>query len=451
MGDLFQGKRIGILGLGPRTGVSLVRYVSRIGGYPVALDDRSPQELTENLALLSDLSERLEVTSPQPEAVDSLDFLLLSPGVSVRHPAVSRAKDRNIPVWSEIELAASRLKGKLIAITGTNGKSTTTSLIAHILKHEGYKVFAGGNLGRPLIEAVEETYDYVVAEISSFQLEAVEKFRPLVGVLLNISPNHLDRHETMEAYVALKMRLFACMEEEDCIVVNGDDPYGQTLAKETPSKVTFFSTQRKVGRGVFLEGDKISFSDGTSIPWEKSFLPGLHNRQNILAACAVGWRLGCSPQSMGRSISQFRGLPLRFERLGEFDGVEFVNDAKSTTPESTAAAMRAVDRPFIWVAGGRNKGAGYQPLAEELKRQDLVKQAIFFGEAATELGREFSFVPAAQVKTLDEAFARALGHAGKGDTILFSPALASFDQYASFEERGDHFSSLVRDHFGGSR
>ena len=440
----LKGKRVAVIGLGIRTGVSLVRYLCSSGALVTAYDQKKRAELQDSLNAVEGLRFDLDIGCPNPSQLVSRELVLLSPGVSAHSPYLQDARRKGIPILSEVEFAYRLLKSPLIAVTGTNGKSTTTALIAHILKVWGKNVFAGGNLGTPLIQAVDKEYDFVVAEISSFHLEAVESFHPSIAVLLNIFPNHLDRHGDMETYVQCKSRIFSNFQGEDRAVLNEDDPTCKKILSSIRSKAWTFSLNPWSDAQVRLQGRKVILSTGESLTITGFSLLGRHNLENALAACAVSHALGCPPQIIEQGITTFKALPHRLQHVARIDHVDFINDSKSTTPESTAVALKALDTPIILLAGGRSKGASYKGLGDVANK--CVRTTILFGEAAMEMAKDFKGSRHETVETLADGFLRATQIAEQGDTILLSPANSSFDQFENFEKRGEAFAKLVHEH-----
>ncbi|HLG19071.1 MAG TPA: UDP-N-acetylmuramoyl-L-alanine--D-glutamate ligase [Bdellovibrionota bacterium] len=440
--ETLQGKRIAVIGLGPRTGVSLVRYLCTSGANVIAYDRRSESDLGESLRPLSGLRFDREFGTEDPRRIDGADLVLVSPGVPSDTKFLSRLRSRGKSIWSEIEFASRRLRIPVIAVTGSNGKSTTTALIAHILSHSGKRVFCGGNLGTPLIEAVDKPYDVAVAEISSFQLEAVETFHPRVGVLLNISPNHLDRHKDLRTYAGLKERLFDHMTSGNRAILNQDDATCLEIARRIHANVWFFSLRKNSDAQIRLQDGFISLPNGEKVSMRSYRLPGSHNLENALAAAGAAASMDCPSSLIEKAISTFEALPHRLQPVATIDQVRFINDSKSTTPDSAVRALESFPNPIVLLAGGRPKGASYAKLARAA--QGKVRSAFFYGEAAEEMARAFSSVPHRVVKTLSEALSAALSVAQSGDVVLLSPANASFDQFKDFEDRGRTFAALVK-------
>jgi UDP-N-acetylmuramoylalanine--D-glutamate ligase len=440
------GKRYAVVGLGARTGVSLVKYLCSRGAQVSAYDSKEKRELSASLSALRGLNFDLQA-GPAWKDIENSDAVLVSPGVPIDAPALQGAIRRGIPVLSEIEFASRQISAPMIAITGTNGKSTTTSMVAHIFQAWGKKVFAGGNLGTPLIDAAEKDFDFAVVEVSSFQLEAVDEFHPKVGMLLNLSPNHLDRHKSMEVYAALKARLFARMDENDVAIFNGDDPACLNIAKQIRAKTLFFSSGANSKADVVIEGDRLKMKSG-QLSLSKLSLPGSHNRENAAAAAAAAHACGCPLDLIEKAFGTFAGLPHRLERVGEWNGVLFVNDSKSTSPDATEKAVRSFVRPVVLLAGGLPKGASYESLSSV---RDRIKKAILFGPAGANMVSAFSPDQVIRATGMKDAVNRAMESSERGDVVLLSPANSSFDEFVDYEERGEVFKSYVKERFRGKR
>ncbi len=438
----LKGKNITVLGLGIRTGVSLVRYLCSQGASVHVYDRREEGALQNELAALHGCSFQLEAGSDAPQGLTGTDLILLSPGIQIDSPFLEDPRKKGVPIWSEIELAGRLIKAPILAITGTNGKSTTTSLLAHILESWGKKVFAGGNLGNPLINATKDSYDYVVAEISSFQLEAVEEFQPEVAVLLNISPNHLDRHRDMQTYIACKEKLFSRMGKTNRAFLNADDEVCHQIGPHLNCETHPFSAMGDPEAHAWIKENNVVLPSGETVSLSGLKLHGNHNRENALAAILVARSLGCSISVMESALSTFNPLPHRLQEVGRLGQVRFVNDSKSTTPLSTLRALESFAQPILWMAGGKSKVNSFEHLGPKAKEH--VKHAFFFGECASMMEKDLSSsIPVSVFSTMEEAFRAAIQKAGNHDVVLLSPANASFDQFKNFEERGEVFARFV--------
>ena len=396
------------------------------------------------------------------EVLKGVDLVVVSPGVQGRLPLLREAEARGIPVWSEIELAWRFARGPLVAVTGTNGKTTTVSMIAAILKREGMAAVAAGNIGRPLIAAVEEAGPGapLVVEVSSFQLYYIHTFRPRVSVLLNIAEDHFDWHADLEDYVASKSRIWMNQRGEDYVVCNLDDPLCLRAVEGAAAKMVYFSRSEKEEAEVFLREGVLCYRASlhnleSREPWpimraDELALPGEHNLENAMAAAAAAMALGVSAQGAGEALRGFRGLPHRLQMVGEVGGVRFCDDSKATNPHAAARALSAFAEPLLVILGGRNKGLPFEQLAEmlgERSREGGLRMVYAVGEAAEEIATALAVVrpplPVRRMDRLEEVFADLPGRARPGDVVLFSPACASFDRYRDYKERGRHFQQLV--------
>jgi len=442
----LAGKRVLVVGLA-RTGIVTALFSSGYGATVTATDERPESEMAETAAKLRAAGVKLELGGHTLESFLQQDLIVLSPGVPSNLPALVQARARNIPVWSEIELAWRFLRGKLVAITGSNGKTTTTSLVAHILKTANIPVMVGGNIGTPLLALVENSADstVTVAEISSFQLETIESFRPEIGVLLNLTPDHLDRHASFDEYASAKMRMFENQLERDAAVLNADDP---EITRRMPSKphIFWFSRQKRVATGAFLRDEQIFFrDDGSEVALarrEEIPLRGEHNIENVLAACAAAYLAGAEPAAIALGVKTFKGVEHRLEFVAEISGVRFYNDSKATNVDAALKAIEAFDGPLVVILGGKDKGSPYTPLREPLRER--ARLGILIGAAAEKIAHELGdAVRTVHAETLERALQVAWQNAQPGDTVLLAPACASFDQFENYEHRGRVFKELV--------
>jgi len=442
----FQGKRVLVVGLA-RTGVAVSLFAAGYGATVTATDERPESALGDTAARLRAAGVKLELGGHPSSIFFEQDLIVVSPGVPANLAPMVLAHVGGVPVWGEIELAWRFLRGKLVAITGSNGKTTTTSLVGHILESAGTPTLVGGNIGAPLISLVESSTDstVTVAEVSSFQLETIEAFRPEIGVLLNLTPDHLDRHASFDEYAAAKMRLFENQLERDFAILNADDP---EVTKRMPSKshVFWFSRQKRVAEGAFLLDDQIVFRlDGSeTVIGRRSDIPlrGEHNVENVLAACAAAYLAGAAPSAIASGVKTFRGVEHRLEFVAEISGVSFYNDSKATNVDAALKAVEAFPGPLFVILGGKDKGAPYTPLAEALRTKG--RAALLIGEAADKIAADLGdAVPCLRAGTLDRAVEMAAGRARPGDTVLLAPACSSFDQFENYEQRGRVFKQLV--------
>ena len=442
----LAGKRVLVVGLA-RTGAAVGLFTAGYGASVTVTDEKSEAELGDAAAKLRAAGVKLELGGHMPATFLAQDLIVVSPGVPTKLPALELARAGGIPVWSEIELAWRFLRGKLVAITGSNGKTTTTSLVAHILKTAGIPTLVGGNIGVPLLALVESSTDstVTVAEISSFQLETIEAFRPEIGVLLNLTPDHLDRHASFEEYAAAKMRMFANQLERDAAVLNADDP---EVTRRMPSRahIYWFSRQKRVAEGAFLKDDQIIFRhDGTETPLarrEEIPLRGEHNVENVLAACAAAYLAGAEPAAIAGGVKTFRGVEHRLEFVAEVGGIAFYNDSKATNVDATLKAIEAFSGPMLVILGGKDKGSPYTPLIEPLRGR--ARLVLLIGAAAEKIAADLGdAVPLERAGNMDRAVRIAFEHAKPGDIVLLAPACSSFDQFENYEHRGRAFKEIV--------
>ncbi len=446
LGFDLSGKRVLVVGLA-RTGVVTSLFSAGYGAAVTATDERPESELAETAAQLRAAGVKLELGGHVDASFLEQDLIVVSPGVPANLPPLELARKRGIPVWSEIELAWRYLRGKLVAITGSNGKTTTTALLAHILQTSNIPTLVGGNIGTPLLALVETSTDpaVTVAEISSFQLETIDKFRPEIGVLLNLTPDHLDRHGTFEEYAHAKMRMFENQLERDMAVLNADDP---EITKRMPAKphIFWFSRQKRVAAGAFLRDNEIIFrnegSEAVLARRDQIPLRGEHNVENVLAACAAAYLAGATPAAIASGVKSFRGVEHRLEFAGEVSGVQFYNDSKATNVDATVKAIEAFPGPLLVILGGKDKGSPYTPLRDLL--HERARLALLIGEAAPKIAADLEgAVEIRQAGTLERAMQLAIEAAQPGDTVLLAPACSSFDQFENYEQRGRAFKELV--------
>ncbi len=430
---MTRSQRILVLGMG-RSGRAAAALLRR-GGADLCLYDRDASRVDE--ARIS-LGGELRVASGEtPPDFDGFDRVVASPGLRL-------APDpRLVP---EVELAAEHLRAPLIGVTGTNGKSTTVVLIGEMLSASGMRAGVGGNLGTPLCELVQEPADWVVAELSSFQLEHARKLRVRIAVLLNLAPDHLDRHGDLATYAAAKAKLAELQQESDTLVANADDTWAQAVAERAPGRPLFFSTARQLEEGAWRDGDELVLGregqDELRVPIDQLSRACRAHLPNALAAWLASAEAGAAAPAMLDVLRDFAGLPHRSEPVCTRSGVHYVNDSKATNPAAAAACVDAQHAPLWWLAGGRGKGADFTPLA---RVNATVRTAFVFGEAAQELDAVLSSrMQVVRVESLDAALHQAARRAQPGDVVLLSPACASHDQFESFEARGERFSELAR-------
>jgi len=442
----LRNKRVLVVGLA-RTGLATALFCAARGARVTATDTRTEKELSDTVATLQKAGVALELGGHRQEMVLDADLIIPSPGVPADAPLLQFARAKDVTIWSEVELASRFLKGRLIGITGSNGKTTTTSLIEHILKNTGFSTILAGNIGMPLISCVEKTSDksITVAELSSFQLELIEKFRPNISVFLNLTPDHLDRHHTLESYGAAKARIFENQTEADSAVLNADDP-GTTPYAPAKPQVFWLSRKQRVAQGVFLRGKEILFRrDGVeeaALKLADIPLPGAHNVENVLAAVAATRLAGAEPSAIAKGVRSFAGVEHRLEFVAEIAGVRFYNDSKATNVDATLKALDAFPGRILIILGGKDKGSDYTVLQAPLRGKAIL--ALLIGAAAGKIEKQIAgSVAIEQAGTIERAVETAAHAARAGDVVLLAPACASFDQFQNYEHRGRVFKELV--------
>ena len=446
LGVDLEGKRLLVVGLA-RTGIVVSLLCAAYGARVTATDEKPESGLSGAAEKLRAAGVTLELGAHHSETFVNQDLIIVSPGVPAKMPPLQLARNRGIPVWSEIELAWRLIRGKLVAITGSNGKTTTTALVAHILKSAKIPVLVGGNIGTPLLATVEASSDstVTVAEVSSFQLETIEAFRPDVGVFLNLTPDHIDRHGSFEEYARAKQRLFENMLDRDAAVLNADDP--EVARRGPPRGQTFwFSRQKRLAAGAFLRGDEILFRrDGSeSVLMRRSdiSLRGEHNLEDVLAASVAAILAGAPTDTIAAAVRTFPGVEHRLEYVAEIRGVSFYNDSKATNVDAALKAIGAFPGSLFVILGGKDKGSPYAPLREPLREK--AKRVLLIGAAANKIREELDGAVAMEhAGTLERAITMAFEQAKPGDTVLLAPACSSFDQFENFEQRGRAFKEIV--------
>ncbi len=430
-----------------RTGEALARFLVGRGARVRVSDKKPAGAFGRKLRPFEERGVVFEMGGHRPESFLAADLIVPSPGVPPL-PEIRAARDRGVPVLSEIELAFLFLRGRIVGITGSNGKSTTTTLVYRILKDAGLRARLAGNIGTPLVSFVDRSRDadLYVTEISSFQLEYTERFAPAVAALLNVSENHLDWHGSFESYFAAKKKLVLRLGPEGRVVLNRDDARVWGLRAEAAAPVYGFSRARRPVRGAFLDDGWIVTRDGAAeriVPASRIKLPGAHNLENVLAAALIGRLCGAPASSMRRTIEAFRGLEHRLEDVMRVGGVRFVNDSKATTVDATLKALASFDRPIVLILGGRGKGGDFSPLRPEVRKR--VRAVVLVGEAADKIDKALGgVVPVVRAVNYREVVRAAFGLAARGDVVLLAPACTSWDMFRNFEERGRTFKREVR-------
>lgn len=383
------------------------------------------------------------------ELLDGLDLTVMSPGVPTDLPVVEKMRERNIPIWGEIELAYVFGKGDVLAITGTNGKTTTTALLGEIMKDAGKSTYVVGNIGNPYTDIAAQTAEdsVIVAEMSSFQLETVHTFAPKVSAILNITPDHLNRHHTMEAYIEAKENIAKNQGPQDVCVLNYEDEVLRAFGEKIHTRVLYFSSQRKLNKGVYLEDGKIMLNLNGEVCLchvDELHLLGVHNYENVMAAAAMAASYGIAIESIRRTVKAFQGVEHRIEFVAEKNGVAYYNDSKGTNPDAAIRGIRAMKRPTVLIGGGYDKESSYEEWIDAFDGK--VKKLVLIGatrEKIADAARKQGFKDIEFADTFEEAFQICADTAVPGDAVLLSPACASWGMFKNYEERGDKFKELV--------
>ncbi|HET7875419.1 MAG TPA: UDP-N-acetylmuramoyl-L-alanine--D-glutamate ligase [Methylomirabilota bacterium] len=445
----LDGRSVAVVGLA-RSGVAAVRLIRQLGGRVLASDSAARDVLSAEARALDAEGARVWTGGHPAEAFEGAELVVVSPGVPLDIPALAAVRASGVPIIGELELAWRVMEAEFIAITGTNGKTTTTALTGELLSGQVRPVLVGGNIGTPLSErALDFPADgLVVAEVSSFQLESIERFRPRVAAVLNLTPDHLDRHGSFERYVEAKSRILTNQTEADCAVLNADDSATVALAARVPGRVLWFSRLRPLDHGVFLRDGwilaKLNGHVEEICPVAEIPLRGQHNVENVLAATACALWTGMAPQAIRRGIGAFRGVAHRIERVYDDRGAVFYNDSKGTNVASTIKALESFTEPVVLIAGGKGKGQDFAPLAAAARGR--VRHAVLIGQDRDQLRAvlEAAGIPCEDAPSMEEAVRAARARARVGDVVLLSPACASFDMFQNFEHRGDVFKAAVR-------
>jgi UDP-N-acetylmuramoylalanine--D-glutamate ligase len=443
----FTGKKIVIIGMG-KTGIATARFLGNQGAKVVVTDEKQFDQWGGEFKQIAG-EKWLEVGDYNARVLEGADMVVPSPGVPPNSDLLVEAQKKNIPVVSEIELAYWFLKVPVIAVTGTNGKTTTTTLLGEILQRSGKKVFVGGNIGTPLIEYAETSQkdDFIVAEISSFQLQWIEKFRPFIAILLNITCDHINYHGSFAEYRRVKAGIFANQTKTDWAILNAADQEQDGIADATYAQIVKFSSKDVLSPGIFIkDNDIVLIMPGFN---EEKYslsiinLPGLHNVENVMAAIMAARLCGCSQKDIIATVRAFSGLPHRIEFTGERNSIKFYDDSKGTNVGSVLRALETFTQPVILLLGGRDKDGDFESLKPLLKKK--TRKVILFGEArnriASLIGED---VPVLKKAGLREAIQSAYKDAQSGDVVLLSPGCASFDEFANYKDRGNFFKDVVR-------
>ena len=443
----LNGKRVLVVGLG-KSGVASALFLKSRGARVTVSDAKAEDELRDQIPVLLDHGITVETGGHGERTFRGQDLIVVSPGVPVDAPPLTQARALGEKVIGEIELAAQFLSAQIIAITGSNGKTTTTTLIGEIIKAAGFSTLVGGNIGTPAISLISEAKPQTIAvlEVSSFQLETIQTFRPKLAVVLNVTPDHLDRHRTFQAYVNAKARIFENQQSSDFAVLNADEPTCVEMAGRTRAQVFWFSRKQEVQQGSFVRDLKIVFRDQKAVREIMTVseipLKGSHNLENVLAAVSAGVLMGCDPERIRSAVRAFKAVEHRLEYVATIRGVEYFNDSKATNVDATIKALESFPANIHLILGGKDKGSDYTVLNDLLKKR--VKKVYTIGAAAAKIESHIKgMAEIVHADTLENALKRAAGRAVAGDVVLLAPACASFDQFKSYEHRGRVFKDAV--------
>ena len=443
----LNGKRVLVVGLG-KSGVASALFLKTHGARVTVSDTKTGDELHSEIPVLLDHGITVETGGHGERTFQGQDLIVVSPGIPLDAPALVQARALGGSVIGELELAARFLRGPIVAITGSNGKTTTTTLTGEIMTAGGFSALVGGNIGTPAIALAERATpeSVIVLEVSSFQLETIDSFRPKVAVILNVTPDHLDRHRTFEAYVDAKARILENQQSADSAVLNAADPTCVAMAARTKAQVFWFSRQKEVQQGAWVLDGNILFRDGAQqreimlvaeIP-----LKGAHNLENVLAAVCAGALMGCAADQIRQAVREFKAVEHRLEYVATIRGVDYYNDSKATNVDATIKALESFPANIHLILGGKDKGSDYTLLNDLLRQR--VKRVYTIGAAAAKIESQIRGVEVVHADTLENALRKANAVAEPGDVVLLAPACASFDQFNNYEQRGQVFKEIVR-------
>jgi UDP-N-acetylmuramoylalanine--D-glutamate ligase len=448
----LQGKRVLVVGLG-KSGVASALFLKARGARVTVSDTKSGDELRNEIPVLLDHGITVETGGHGERTFHGQDLIVVSPGVPVDAPPLVQARALGETVIGEIELAARFLPGPIVAITGSNGKTTTTALVGEIMNAAGFPALVGGNIGTPAISLVDRATPEtaIVLEVSSFQLETIQTFRPKVAVVLNVTPDHLDRHRTFEVYADAKARIFENQQAGEFAVLNADDPTCGAMGGRTRAQVFWFSRQKEVSQGAWVRDGNIVVRDGSGqrqiMQVSEIPLKGAHNLENVLAAACAGVLMGCASDKIRQAVRDFKAVEHRLEFVATVGGVDYYNDSKATNVDATIKALESFPANIHLILGGKDKGSDYSVLNDLLRER--VRRVYTIGAAASKI--ESQIVSSknggpeiVHAETLETAIRKAHALAQAGDVVLLAPACASFDQFKNYEQRGRVFKEIVR-------
>src|SRR6201993_162098 len=442
----LNGKRALVVGLG-KSGVASALFMKAHGARVTVSDTKSGDELRNEIPVLLDHGITVETGGHGDRTFRGQDLIVVSPGGPVDAPPLVQARSLGETVIGEIELAAQFLPGPIVAITGSNGKTTTTTLTGEIMTAAGFPTLVGGNIGTPAILLAERAKPetIIVLEISSFQLETIHTFRPKIAVVLNVTPDHLDRHRTFEIYTDAKARIFENQQGSDFAVLNADDPTCVAMGGRTRAQVFWFSRQKEVQQGAWVRDGSIVFRDSNGqreiLQISEIPLKGAHNLENVLAAVCTGVLMGCVPEKIRQAVHDFKAVEHRLEFVATVNGVDYYNDSKATNVDATIKALESFPANIHLILGGKDKGSDYTVLNDLIRQR--VKRIYTIGAAATKIESQVKGAEIVHAETLENAIRKAHATAQPGDVVLLAPACASFDQFKNYEHRGKVFKEIV--------
>jgi UDP-N-acetylmuramoylalanine--D-glutamate ligase len=442
----LRDKKVLVVGMGA-SGIAAATFLQGIGAVVTVTDQSSSPDKADEIRQLTDRGVKAELGSHNATTFEGADLIVISPGVSTILPELIQAGKKGVPVIGELELASRFIQKPIIAVSGTNGKSTVTSLLGHLLAQSGYRTAVGGNIGTPLVSFVNEInqFDVLVVEVSSFQLDTIDTFQPGISIMLNITPDHLDRYDDFAAYAGSKGRMFENQQKDNIAILNGSDDWVRSISQQISARRWFVSAG-KTEEGSNLQGNQLTYKTthhSGDIDLSQLKLPGNHNRENAAAAVLAAIAFGAEPEKIEAALASFKGLSHRIEWVAEREGVSFYNDSKATNIDAVVRALEAFDAPVVLIMGGRNKGYEFSSLLNWMK--DRVRVLIAIGEAAPDILSQLgSSTRSQQAATMEEAVSQAFSAAHSGDVVLLSPGCASFDMFTSYAHRGEVFCSAVK-------
>ena len=448
----YDHKKVLVVGMA-RSGVAAAQLLRSSGAIVTVNDSKTEEELGQQLSPLEGLQMERCFGCGAMELLEGKDCMVISPGIPDTAPFVKKAKEMGIYVIGELELAAQLSRGTLVAVTGTNGKTTTVSLLGDIFAQSGKVTHVVGNIGYPfsLASLISRPEDVVVCEVSSFQMETADTFHPHVALLTNITEDHLNRHGTMEVYTAMKMRMFRNQTEADWAVFNADDPLSEGLSRQVKSQVLEFSRKKEVANGAFVRDGEIWYahkgSERRICRADEIYIPGPHNLENALGAVCAAMAMNVPAPVIRHSLRTFRGVEHRIEKVRERDGVTYINDSKGTNVDSTIKAVQTMGQPTVIILGGYDKHTSFDPLSREMMNNPMIRHAVLIGETAPLIRNSLQragFTQMTDADSMRDAVEKSAAIAGQGWNVLLSPACASFDMFKDYEERGRVFKQIVK-------